>query len=218
MVKAWPTFQGPVILPYIFKDYFMDQQQTLGKWVGKTQPLTLKHICHNDLYFMVQWFQLISWRLMDQRQTGKMSQWDTTFDLETNIGHNDLYFMVHWSCLISWRLFDGSQWPIFHGPLILPYILKTIWWINIKLWEKWVGVTSFYLITNIGHSDLYFMVQWFCLISWNTIWWMNKLSDNDCVAQTSTQNKYRSCWPAYISWSSEFTLYLFRLHVLGGST
>ena len=23
-----------------------------------------------------------------------------------------------------------------------------------------------YIITNVGHLDLYFMVQWFCLISW----------------------------------------------------
>ena len=23
-----------------------------------------------------------------------------------------------------------GQWPKFHGPVILPYILKTIWWMN----------------------------------------------------------------------------------------
>ena len=57
---------------------------------------------------------------------------------------SDLYFMVQRFCFISWRLFDGEmfswdngsvwlkdqpckiyvgQWPIFHGPLILPYII-----------------------------------------------------------------------------------------------
>ena len=75
-----------------------------------------------------------------------MSQCDTTFDLKINVGHSDLYFMVQWFCLTSQRLFDGwviisdetvwhvwpqnkyrSQWPIFHGPEILPYISKTIW-------------------------------------------------------------------------------------------
>ena len=28
-----------------------------------------------------------------------------------------------------------SLWPIFHGPVILPYILKTIWYMNTILWN-----------------------------------------------------------------------------------
>ena len=60
-------------------------------------------------------------------------------------GQCDLYFMVEWFCLISWRLFDGlmsnvwpqnkcmSQWPIFHGSVILSYILKTIWYMKVIL-------------------------------------------------------------------------------------
>ena len=43
-----------------------------------------------------------------------MSQYDPTFDLKIN----------------------RSWWPIFHGPLILPYILKTIWCMNIILWDN----------------------------------------------------------------------------------
>ena len=27
-----------------------------------------------------------------------------------------------------------SLWPVFHGPVILPYILKTTWYMNIILW------------------------------------------------------------------------------------
>ena len=68
-------------------------------------------------------------------------------------GQHDLYFMVQWFCLISWRLFlcmniilwdyesawpdiwpqnkCRSLWPLFHGPVILSYILKTIWCMNI---------------------------------------------------------------------------------------
>ena len=86
-----------------------------------------------------------------------MSQYDLTCDFKINVGHCDLYFMVQWFCLISWRLFDVwtsyfgimSQYdrtfdlknkcrslrPIFHGPGILPYILKTIWRMNIILWD-----------------------------------------------------------------------------------
>ena len=96
-----------------------------------------------------------------------------------------------------------SLWPIFHGPVILPYILKTIWCMNILLqdydqtfdlknksrslwpvfhgpvilpcilktfdvWTSYFWIMSQYdLKINVGHCDLYFMVQWFCLISWS---------------------------------------------------
>ena len=33
--------------------------------------------------------------------------------------------------VMKWR----SAWPIFHGPVILPYILKTIWCMNIIIWD-----------------------------------------------------------------------------------
>ena len=33
--------------------------------------------------------------------------------------------------VMKWR----SAWPIFHGPVILPYIRKTIWCMNIILWD-----------------------------------------------------------------------------------
>ena len=33
--------------------------------------------------------------------------------------------------VMKWR----SAWPVFHGPVILPYILKTIWCMNIILWD-----------------------------------------------------------------------------------
>ena len=88
-----------------------------------------------------------------------------------------------------------SLWPIFHGQVILPYILKTIWCMNIILWdyesvwpEVWpqnkcrsmwlfdVWTSYFWIIgqydqtvnlkVNIGHCDLYFLIQWFCVISW----------------------------------------------------
>ena len=115
----------------------------------------------HDLYFTVQWFYLISWRLFDVWTSlfGIMNQYDPKFDLRINVIHCDLYFMVQWFCLVSWRLFDvwiwcmniiiwdygsvwpdvwpqnncWSLWPIFHGPVIFCYILKTIWYINIIL-------------------------------------------------------------------------------------
>ena len=71
------------------------------------------------------------------------------------------------SCDIDlWVTKWWSAWPIFHCPVILPYILKTIWCVYIILWDYdsvWPKVWS---KINVGHCDLYFMVQWFCLVSW----------------------------------------------------
>ena len=104
---------------------------------------------------------LISWRLFDVCTSyfGSMNQYDQTFDLKINVGHCDLYSLVQWFCLISWRLFDvwtlllgyelvwpkvlpqnkyrslWPQWPIFYGLVILCYILRTIWCMNIILWD-----------------------------------------------------------------------------------
>ena len=110
------------------------------------------------------------------------------FDLKINVGHCDLYFMVQW--FLPYILKTGwcmniilqdyesewpdiwpqnkcrSLWPIFHGPVILPYILKTIWYMNTILWDYESVWPDVWPKINVGHCDLYFMVQCFCLISW----------------------------------------------------
>ena len=103
------------------------------------------NIGHCNVYFMLQWFCLISWRLFDVRTSlfGIMSQYDPTFDLKINIGYCDLYFMDQWLCNTSWRLFD--------------------------VWTSYFGIVGQYdptfgLNINVGLCDLYVMVQWFCLI------------------------------------------------------
>ena len=96
-----------------------------------------------------------------------MSQCDITFNLKINVGHSGLYSTVQWFCLISWRLFGGwtscfcfeneSVWPslrpqskyrcalsVCHGPLILSYFLKAMWWMNIILWD-YESVSNFYM-------------------------------------------------------------------------
>ena len=76
-----------------------------------------------------------------------MSQYDTTFDLKIIVGHCDLYF---------------------NSPLILPYILNSIWWMNVIVLENQFNMT-FDLKINLGHSDLYLIVQWYLLIFfWET--------------------------------------------------
>ena len=59
-----------------------------------------------------------------------------------------------------------SVWPIFHCPVILPYILKTVWCMNILIWDYESVWPMFDRKINVAHCDLYFIVQWFCLISW----------------------------------------------------
>ena len=61
---------------------------------------------------------------------------------------------------------DVGQWPIFHGPVILPYILKTIWWTNVITGILDPCDACVYHIKCMWISDQHFMVQWFCLISW----------------------------------------------------
>ena len=94
---------------------------------------------------MAQRFCLIFWRLFDiwQPYFWIMSQYDPMIDLK-----------------IKYR----SLWPIFHGPVILPRILKTVWTLYFRIMRQYD--LTFDIKINVGHCDLYFVVQWFCLISW----------------------------------------------------
>ena len=133
------------------------------------------NVGHCDLYFMVQWFYLISPRLFDGWVSyfQIMRQCDPNFDLKINISQQD-YVMDEQH---SW--YNGSvwhkdwpqpvgQWPIFYGPVILHHILKTISWRNVVLLRIMDQCDSkIDLVKYIWFSDLYFMVHWFCLI-WYT--------------------------------------------------
>ena len=54
----------------------------------------------------------------------------------------------------------------FYGQMILPYILKTIWCMNIIFWDYESVIPEVDLKINIGHCDIDFVVQWFFVISW----------------------------------------------------
>ena len=138
------------------------------------------YVSVSDIYFMVQWFlpyilKTIWWTNV---LIGILDPCDAKIYYIKCMWVSDLQFMVQWFCLISWRLFDSmwhkhwtetiyvGQWPIFHGQVSLPYILKTICWTNAI-----VGILD-PCDAKINHikcmwvSDLHFMVQWFWLISW----------------------------------------------------
>ena len=100
----------------------------------------------HDLYFKLQWFCLISWRLFDVCASyfRIRNQYDLTFDLKVNVGYCDIYFMVQWLCFIPCWLFH--------------------------VWTSLLGIMTEYdpthdLKINVCHCDLYFMVHWFCLIT-----------------------------------------------------
>ena len=104
----------------------------------------LINVGHCDLYFMVQRFCFISWRLFDVWTSyfRIVSQYDQTFDLKINVGHCDLYFMVQCFCLIFWRLFD----------------VRTSYFGIMSQYD-----TTFDLRINVGHCDLYFRSSDFTL-------------------------------------------------------
>ena len=103
-----------------------------------------------------------------------------------------------------------SLWPVFHGPVILLYILKTIWYMNIILWDYELVCPMFDFKIFVGHCDLYFMVQWFCLIAWKLFsgWtlYFGTMSQYDPTRHLTS--KYLWVTVTYISWYTEFALYL----------
>ena len=111
-----------------------------------------------------------------------------------------------------------SLWLIFHGPMVLPYILKTT-----DVWTSYFGImsqydTTFDLKINVGHCDLYFMVQWFCLISWRLfdIWtpYFGIMSQYDRMFDhkifVGHCDLFHGPWFCFISWKlfSDWTSYL----------
>ena len=103
-----------------------------------------------------------------------------------------------------------GQRPIFHGPVILPYILKIICWTDAIIGILVPCSTTVYLIKWMWVSDLHFMAQWFCHIL-KAIWWINfvLLYWRYWFSETQTLNWNYVCRSVtYISWSSDFALYL----------
>ena len=94
-------------------------------------------------YLMYVHHTLGVWRLFDAWALlfGIMGRYDPKFDLKINIGHYDLYswpidFALYLEDYLMYEHhFLGLRVSIFHGPVISPYILKTIWCMYIILWE-----------------------------------------------------------------------------------
>ena len=94
-----------------------------------------------------------------------------------------------------------SLWPIFHGPVIFPLILKTDWCMKIitgdyesvwpDIWPKNKCFSSFTITFISWSSDFALYLPY--------IWWMSVIfSDNEAVwPKVWPQIKYRSTWPIF---------------------
>ena len=221
--KSWTPLKSVFLLFLLWKQ--------LMQIVGQTWLNLVTWTCgswsegQHDLYFKLQWFCLISWRLFDLCTSyfGSMNQYDPAFYLKINVGHCDLYFMVQWFCLIYLMYIWTSLFRIMsqydpkfdlkinigHCDLYFMVHWFCITWRLFAVWTSYFGIMGQYdpifdLKVNVGLCDLYFMVQWFCLISPKTSWCISVIfSDNETMwPKLWPQSKYVNM--TYISWSSDF--------------
>ena len=140
--SAWHILRTSSDLALYLEDYLIYEHNSSWLWVSTTRRLTSKQTYVTVIY--------ISWSI------------DFGLYLEDYL----MYEQILWDHESVWPNVGPqkkcrSQWPIYHGPLILPYILKTVF----NVWTSLFGILSQYdLKINVGHCDLYFMVQWFCPI------------------------------------------------------
>ena len=130
-----------------------------------------------------------------------MSQYDWKFDLKINIGHCDnLWKQLMQIVGQTWlNLVTLTCWSSSEGPVILHYILATIWCMNIILWDYgsvWPNIwpqnkcRSMWLIFH-GPVILSYISK--------TIWCMSIIfSDNETVLpKLWPQGMYKSTWPIF---------------------
>ena len=138
------------------EDYLMDKCHNWSIGSMWCKDLPIKCMWVSDLHFIVQWFCLISWRLLD----GLMLYWRYWFSVTQTLNWNYIcrsvtyiswssdfaLYLEHWLMGKCHNWNTGSmwckdlpnkmyvgQWKTFYGPVILSYILKAVWWINIIL-------------------------------------------------------------------------------------
>ena len=113
--SLWPIYSWSSDCALYLEDYFMYQHHYLSTSLfgimnqyDPTHDLKI-NVGHFDLYFMVLWLCVISWKLFDvwTLSLGIMGHNDWTFDRKINVCHCDLYIMAQWFCLVSQILFDG---------------------------------------------------------------------------------------------------------------
>ena len=174
--SVWPMFHGPGILPFILKTIWC---MYIILWEYDSVWHDVWPQNKYDLYFMVRWVGSISRRLLMYEHP----IWD--------------YELVGPDVWPQNKC--RSLWPIFHGPLILRYILKTIWCMNIILrdygsvWPDIWPKNKCRSVWPVFHGPV--------ILSYisNTIWCMSVIfSDKETVwPKLRPQSKYKSTWPIF---------------------
>ena len=175
--STWPVFHHQVILPY-FSMTIWWMNIVLGDYESSVMFL-LPSKCrswwpkfHGPVILSFWWFNIILWVNESVRP--------------------DL-----------WPQYESrSQWPIYHSLVILPYILKTVWWMNVILWDNELMWCTLWPRNKCSLDDLYFTIQWFCLVSWRLCdqggRWSGKSQGNLIFLQG--QGKDRE----FANWSGKF--------------
>ena len=169
--SLWPIFHASVILPIFITISWRIVIPGLLYLCDKMIYIQI-HLGQCDLYYMVEWFCHITWKLFHRNMS-------YPFDLII-LGHCDLYFMVHWFSLIkedsvmqkyhTWIIISiwledcpqySSVWPIFHGSLIFVLTLNTISLSNtmnqiLIPYDPMIDIKIY-----LGQCDLHFMIQGF---------------------------------------------------------
>ena len=113
--SAWPIFHGPVTLPYSLNIIW----------------------CMNIIVQDYESVQSDVWPQNKCRSLWHIS-WSTDFALYLEdclmYEHHTLGYESLWPNIWPQNK-CRSLWPIFHGPLILPYILMAVWCMNIIIWD-----------------------------------------------------------------------------------
>ena len=112
--SAWSFFHISLILFCILKNIWCIKM--IFEIMSQNGPkLDLKiKVGLSDLYFIIQWFCCIIWRLLDvwKRYLGKMSQYNPTYDRITKVSQIDPYFMIYEFCIVTSRLDDMYEHEI----------------------------------------------------------------------------------------------------------
>ena len=147
--RKWGISQQPLIRKHSYLDHRYPGGLAFILWLLTSGSMpragakgqNLGHLSQSVFLLSLLWKYLM--QIFGQTLTRTCGSWSE--------GQHDLYFMFQWFCLIhfSWLFYVcsiyiilweyesawhnvwpknkcRSLWPIFHGPVILPYILKTI--------------------------------------------------------------------------------------------
>ena len=144
--SLWPIFHGPVILPYILKTVWY-MNTILWYYESEWPDVWPQNKCRS-LWPIFHGPVILPYILK------------TVWCMNIILQNYESVWPDIWpqnKC--------RSLWPIFHGPVILPCILKPIWYMNTILWDYESVWPDVWPKIIVDRCDLYFMVQWFCLIS-----------------------------------------------------